>query len=59
LPIPVNRWAAITAPPIQAGHAKVTMETTAQNQGQKPNGFRSLVAAKNERPVQMLYLMHS
>ena len=35
------------------------MLTTAQNQGQKPNGLRSLVAAKNERPVQMLYLMHS
>ena len=57
--MPVNRWAAITAPPIQAGHAKVAMETTAQNQGQNPNGFRSLVAAKKERPVQTLYLMHS
>jgi hypothetical protein len=35
------------------------MDTTAQNQGQNPNGFRSLVAAKNERPVQTLYLIHS
>ena len=27
--------------------------------GKYPKGFRSLVAAKNERPVQTLYLMHS
>ena len=35
------------------------MVTTVQNHGQKPRGLSSLVAAKNERPVQMLYLMHS
>jgi hypothetical protein len=35
------------------------MVTTVQNHGQKPRGPRSLVAAKNERPVQTLYLMHS
>ncbi len=57
--MPVKRCAAMTAPPIHAGHAKVTMVTTAQNHGQKPSGLSSLVAAKNERPVQTLYLMHS
>ncbi len=57
--MPVKRWAAMTAPPIQAGHAKVRIVTTAQNHGQKPRGPSSTVAAKNERPVQMLYLMHS
>ena len=57
--MPVKRCAAITAPPIHAGQAKVTMLTTAQNHGQKPNGLSSLVAAKNDRPVQVLYLMHS
>ena len=31
----------------------------AQYQGQKPLGLRSMVAAKNDRPVFMLYLMHS
>ena len=49
----------MTAPPIQAGHAKVRTVTTAQNHGQNPRGPRSFVAAKKERPVQTLYLMHS
>src|SRR5678816_1165657 len=57
--MPVKRCAAMTAPPIQAGHAKVRIVTIAQNHGQKPRGPRSFVAAKNERPVQTLYLMHS
>jgi hypothetical protein len=57
--MPVNRWAAMTAAPIHAGHAHVRIVTTAQNQGQKPRGASSFVPAKNERPVLTLYLMHS
>ena len=57
--MPVNLCAAMTAPPIHAGHTQVSIAATAQNHGQKPRGARSLVPAKNERPVQQLYLMHS
>ena len=59
LAMPVNRCAAMIAPPIQAGQANVRIVTAAQNHGQKPYGLRSLVAAKKERPVTVLYLMHS
>src|SRR4030095_1679409 len=57
--IPVNRSAAMTAPPIQAGQPDTRRVMMAQYQGQKPFGPRSAVAAKNDRPVFMLYLMHS
>ena len=57
--MPVNLCAAITAPPIQAGQAQVSTAAMAQNHGQKPRGASSLVPAKNDRPVQQLYLMHS
>ena len=51
--------AAIAAPPSQAGHPETSKVTTAQYHGQKPLGLSSEVAAKNDRPVFMLYLMHS
>ena len=57
--MPVNRWAAMTAPPIQAGQPDTRIVMMAQYQGQKPFGPRSAVAAKKDRPVFMLYLMHS
>jgi hypothetical protein len=56
---PVNRWAAMTAPPSQAGQPATRMVMTAQYYGQRPFGLSSAVAAKNDRPVFMLYLMHS
>src|SRR5688572_12310164 len=49
----------MTAPPIHAGHAQVRIAATAQNQGQNPRGVSSFVPAKNDRPVQQLYLIHS
>lgn len=57
--MPVNCRAAITAPPIQAGQPNTRRVTIDQYQGQKPFGPSSTVPAKNERPVFMLYLMHS
>jgi hypothetical protein len=57
--MPVNCCAAMTAPPIQAGQPATRMVMMAQYHGQKPFGPRSAVAAKNDRPVFILYLMHS
>ena len=57
--MPVNRCAAIAAPAIQAGQPATRRVMMDQYQGQKPFGLRSTVAAKNDRPVFMLYLMHS
>ena len=57
--MPVKRCAAIAAPPSQAGQPETSRVMTAQYHGQKPLGLSSEVAAKNERPVFMLYLMHS
>ena len=57
--MPVKRWAAMIAPASHAGKPTARMVMTAQYHGQNPFGERSAVAAKNERPVFMLYLMHS
>ena len=55
----MKRCAAIAAPPSQAGHPEMSRVMPAQYHGQKPFGLSSEVAAKNDRPVFMLYLMHS
>ena len=43
----------------QAGQPATRIVMMDQYQGQKPFGLRSIVAAKKDRPVFMLYLMHS